>query len=224
MYQLYIANKDTSSWSLRPWLLLKQLGIAFTEEQYLFTPKGQDNGFNTFSPTAKVPCLRDQETLIWDSLAITEYIAEDHPHVWPPQRSARAWARSACAEMHSGFVALRQYCPMVCSQRYALIDTPTALAQDISRLDALWQAGLSQFHGPYLAGTHFSAVDAFFAPVVLRIQAYGLILSNAAMAYVDTVLALPHLQAWHIDALKEAERLGHTEAPVSLAYARLLPA
>ncbi|MBP6563859.1 MAG: glutathione S-transferase family protein [Neisseriaceae bacterium] len=220
MYQLYIANKDTSSWSLRPWLLLKQFDIPFTERQYLFPPKGQDNGFKAFSPTAKVPCLSDQDSLIWDSLAITEYIAEAHPQAWPQQRAARAWARSACAEMHAGFVALRQHCPMVCSQRYALIDMPVELAQDLSRLDALWQSGLTQFHGPYLAGAEFSAVDAYFAPVVLRIVAYGLPLSVAAMAYVDTLLALPHLQAWQADALKEAA-LNPSNIP-ELAHAKLM--
>lgn len=206
MYDLHIANKNYSSWSLRPWVLLTQLGIAFTEHRHVF---GTDNSsFKTFSPSALVPCLVDGQTTVWDSLAIAEYVFEDHPTVWPALRSARAYARSAAAEMHSGFTALRSACSMSVGVRIKLNDTPPALLRDLARLDDLWTHGLTNFGGQFLAGDAFTAVDAFFCPVAFRVQTYGLgfDLSESSRAYVDRLLALPAMQAWHRDALAETER------------------
>ena len=136
--------------------------------------------FRRFSPTGRVPCLRDQDLYIWDSLAITEYLAERHAGVWPQDSKARAWARCAAAEMHSGFHTLRDRCPMNCALRVELNELTAALKADIGRVDELWTDGLTRHGGPFLAGGDFSAVDAFFAPVASRVQTYGLKLSPAA--------------------------------------------
>ena len=206
MYDLHIANKNYSSWSLRPWVLLTQLGIPFTEHRHVF---GADNSaFKTFSPSSLVPCLVDGQTTVWDSLAIAEYVHEDHAAVWPASRPARAFARSAAAEMHSGFTALRSACSMSVGVRIKLNDTPPALLRDLARLDAVWTTGLTQFGGPFLAGDAFTAVDAFFCPVAFRVQTYGLgfDLSEPSRAYVDRLLALPAMQAWYADGIAETER------------------
>ena len=202
--QLYIANKNYSSWSLRPWVLMHTLSIAFEENLKPFPMGGGPSGFESFSPTAKVPVLVDKGVTVWDTLAITEYVAELHPQVWPSDSTARAWARSAAAEMHSGFTALRSHCPMSCGVRIEL-NAPLheGLLNDLKRLQALWQDGLQRFGGPYLAGSAFSAVDAFFCPVAFRVQTYGLTLSTACMAYVNTLLALPAMQDWYNSALHE---------------------
>lgn len=205
MYQLYIANKNYSSWSLRPWLLLTELNIPFTEQLQQFLPDNFAN-FNRFSPTAKVPCLHDGETVVWESLAIVEYLAERHEGVWPADAKARNYARCAASEMHAGFSALRNICGMNCGVRVKLHQYPAALAKDVQRIDALWQQGLTEFGGPFLAGNNFSAVDAFFAPVVFRIQSYGLELSAPAMAYAKRILALPGMQSWYQAALNESWR------------------
>ena len=206
MYDLHIANKNYSSWSLRPWVLLTQLGIPFTEHKHIF---GTDNSsFKSFSPSALVPCLVDGQTTIWDSLAIAEYVHEDHPTVWPALRSARAYARSAASEMHSGFTALRSACSMSVGVRIKLNDTPPALLRDLARLDDLWTHGLTNFGGPFLAGDAFTAVDAFFCPVAFRVQTYGLgfDLSETSRAYVDRLLTLPAMQAWYQSGLAETQR------------------
>src|SRR5690606_8524787 len=130
----------------------------------------------TFSPSGKVPCLVDGETVVWDSLAIVEYLAEKHEGVWPSDARARAWARCASAEMHSGFTALRTHCSMTCGQRIRLHEYPDALKRDVDRLCELWRSGLESFGGPFLAGRRFSAVDAYFAPVAFRVQSYELTL------------------------------------------------
>ncbi len=213
MYELHIANKNYSSWSLRPWVLMTALDIPFSERLHFFQPGGQ-NGFDGFSPSALVPCLVDGETAVWDSLAIVEYLYESHPAVWPASKAARAYARSAAAEMHSGFGTLRTICSMTVGQRIKLHDTPPALVRDLARLDALWNHGFTHFGGLYLAGDAFTAVDAFFAPVVFRIQTYGLgfDLSDTARTYVDRLLAHPALVKWYKDALKETERDADHEA------------
>jgi len=199
MYELYIANKNYSSWSLRPWILMQVLKIPFVEKQQRL-----DVGdFRRFSPTGKVPCLIDGNVTVWDSLAITEYLAERHAGVWPADSAARAFARCAAAEMHSGFGGLRSICSMSCGVRVRLHEIPASLQQDIERLNALWNDGLARFGGPYLAGKGFSAVDAFFAPVVFRIQTYGLNLDAAAQAYIKHMLAQPELRMWYDAALNE---------------------
>ena len=206
MYELHIGNKNYSSWSLRPWVLLTALDIPFTEHQHYFQP--DNSNFKDFSPSALVPTLVDGKTTVWDSLAIAEYVAEDHPAVWPAGREARAWARSAAAEMHSGFSNLRNLCSMNVGVRVKMFDTPPALIRELARIDELWRYGLTNFGGPYLAGGRYSAVDAFYAPVVFRIQTYGVAfdLSSEARAYVDRILALPAMQAWYAGGIAETQR------------------
>jgi glutathione S-transferase len=183
---------------------MKTLGLPFEESVHPFPVGGGPTGFDTFSPTSKVPVLVDGEHNIWDSLAITEYLAEQHPSVWPEDKTARAWARSAAAEMHSGFGQLRTVCSMSCGVRVKLHQPePTGLLQELQRLQTLWTDGLNRFGGPFLAGKNFSAVDAFFCPVAFRVQTYNLMLSDECMAYVQTLLALPAMQDWYASALKE---------------------
>jgi glutathione S-transferase len=208
MYELHITNKNYSSWSLRPWLLLRELHIPFDERLVSFAPgTGSSwNAFRAFSPNGKVPCLHDGDTVVWDSLAIVEYLAERHPDVWPSNPGIRAWARCAVAEMHAGFGALRTHCAMNCGLRIRLVNLPSALQADIARIDELWNEGLDRFGGPFLAGNTFGAVDAFFAPVAFRMQTYGLTLSGAAMAYAQRLRTLPAMQDWYADALQETWR------------------
>ena len=210
MFDLYIANKNYSSWSLRPWVLLKTLEIPFNEHLMPFEGGFGESlaTFKRFSPSGLVPCLVDSEheVAVWDSLAIVEYVAEAHPDVWPQQLAARAWARSASAEMHSGFAALRDECSMNCGVRVAMNAMSPRLKSNLARLDALWQEGLERFGGPFLAGEHFTAVDAFYAPVAFRVQTFGLPLGDASLAYVQRLLALPAMQAWYAAALKETWR------------------
>jgi glutathione S-transferase len=170
MYDLFIGNKNYSSWSLRPWVLMQELGIPFRERQVMFD--GTNASFREFSPTGKVPCLVDGQVTVWDSLSITEYLGERHAGVWPAEAVARAWARSAAAEMHSGFFALRNICTMNCGIRVKLAKVDDALRRDLGRLEELWADGLGRFGGPFLTGPRFCAVDAFFAPVAFRIQTY----------------------------------------------------
>ena len=212
MYVLYIANKNYSSWSLRPWLLMQRLGIGFQERMVPFSPGSNWAQFRRFSPTGRVPCLRDGELYVWDSLAITEYLAERHGGVWPSDSRTRAWARCAVAEMHSGFQALRDRCPMNCGVRVQLHEVGSALKSDIARIDELWNDGLQQFGGPFLAGAQFTAVDAFYAPVAYRVQSYGLALSPTAMAYAQRLLDLPEMRLWYGAAIVEPWREpGHEE-------------
>lgn len=221
MYTLYIANKNYSSWSLRPWVLMRQLGIAFTEKLAPFAEGSNYVAFRSFSPTGKVPCLQGPEGTVWDSLAITEFLAERHAGVWPAESAARTWARCASAEMHSGFGQLRTQCSMNCGIRVALNQINEGLQSDIARLDELWNEGLSRFGGPFLAGPRFTAVDAFFAPVAFRIQTYQLSLSEPAMAYVQRLLALPAMQDWYQAALAETWReTGHEQ--YTLQYGRIV--
>lgn len=212
MTTLHIANKNYSSWSLRPWVLMRELGIAFEERLTPFAGPNTTDAFRAFSPTAKVPCLVDGTTVVWDSLAITEYLAERFPQVWPEQTEARTWARCAAAEMHSGFPNLRNICTMSCGLRIRIDDIPPALMREIERIDALWNEGVARFGGPFLGGSRFTAVDAFFAPVAFRVQTYALPLSATALDYAKRLLALPSMQDWYASALNEPWREeGHEE-------------
>jgi glutathione S-transferase len=206
MYDLYIANKNYSSWSLRPWVLMRELEIPFREHLVLFGQESSWSSYRKISPTGKVPCLVDGDTVVWDSLAITEYLAERHATVWPAEARARAWARSAAAEMHSGFGELRSRCSMSCGLRIRLHEFPPALEHDIARLGALWNDGLHRFGGPYLAGKAFTAVDAFYAPVAFRVQTYGITLDFAVASYATRLLGIPAMREWYDDALKEKLR------------------
>lgn len=206
MYKLFIANKNYSSWSLRPWVLMKEVGIPFEENLHRFQPGGAWASFRAFSPTGKVPTLHDGAVVVWDSLAITEYLHEQCDGVWPENVEARAWARCASAEMHSGFQALRQQCSFNLGLRVKLREMPTVLQKDIARIDELWSDGLQMFGGPYLCGKSFSAVDAFFAPIHFRVQTYSLRLGKTASAYSQMILALPSMRAWYDQGLQETFR------------------
>jgi glutathione S-transferase len=220
MYELYNANKNYSSWSLRPWVLMREAGIEFTEHLIPFGHPGWQE-LRKLSPSGKVPCLVDAQIVVWDSLAIVEYLAERHRGVWPQEAAARAWARSAAAEMHSGFGELRNRCSMSCGVRMRLNDTPQALKRDIARIDELWSEGLTRHGGPFLAGQSFTAVDAFFAPVVFRVQTYGLELGARAAAYAERALQTAAMRSWYDAALAERFRDEPHEAEI-LQVAALL--
>ncbi len=206
MLTLYIANKNYSSWSLRPWVLMKVLGIPFNEKLVPLEAGSCWDTFRIFSPNGLVPCLHDGDLVVWESLAIVEYLAERHDGVWPQNPAARAWARSAAAEMHAGFAPLRNECGMNCGLRVQLNSISPALQGNLDRLDELWTGGLEEFHGPYLAGDSFTAVDAFYAPVAFRIQTYGLPLGEAAAAYSRRLLNMDTMREWYAAALLEKWR------------------
>ncbi len=220
MYELVMANKNYSSWSLRPWVLMKARGIAFTERLVPFPGGDSYDYFREHSPSGRVPCLIDGEIVVWDSLAIVEYLAERHPGLWPDDAAARAWARCAAAEMHSSFSTLRDVCPMNCGVRVRLTERPAALERDIARIGELWNEGLSRFGGPYLAGDAFTGVDAFFAPVVYRAQSFDLDFGGQAASYFERMLAEPAMYWWYEAALKESWREPGHEAEV-VQYGKL---
>jgi glutathione S-transferase len=218
VYELYIANKNYSSWSLRPWVLMRELGVEFAEHLIPFGDAPRWDAFRKISPSGKVPCLVDGKSAVWDSLAIAEYLAERHGEVWPRDPGARAWARSATAKMHSGFAELRNRCSMSCGVRARLKERPPALECDLERLQALFGDGLSRFGGTFLAGDRFSAVDAFFAPVAFRVQTYGLPLGAAAAAYLERLLSLPSMKAWYAAGIQEMFRdLPHEQEIAQMA-------
>lgn len=206
MTTLYIANKNYSSWSLRPWILMRELGIPFDEKLVPFKGATNTEEFIKFAPNGKVPCLHDGELVIWESLAICEYLADQHSAVWPVNSLARAWARCAAAEMHSGFYTLRQECGMSVGVRIELFELSDGLKADSNRIDQLWNEGLEKFGGPFLAGDCFTAVDAFFAPVVFRWQTFDFPFSKSAVAYCNRILELDGMKAWQEAALKETWR------------------
>jgi len=207
MYTLIIGNKNYSSWSMRPWIALRQAGIPFTEQKVgLFTEEFSQR-VGAVSPAGLVPVLLDGDFAVWDTLAICEYAAERHPEagLWPKDAKARARARSLAAQMHSGFGALRQAMPMNIEASLPGIDFPEAALADVARVQAIWQETRAQFGqgGPFLFGA-FSIADAFFAPVVSRFTTYGIAASGPVREYMDAVLALPAMQEWTRDALAEA--------------------
>ena len=214
MYTLYIANKNYSSWSLRAWILMRACGVPFKERLMVFGDAASWQGYEKISPTARVPCLVDGDQAVWDSLAITEYLAERHRAIWPGDEKARAWARSAAAEMHSGFADLRNVCSMSCGVRVRLKAMPQALRRDIERIGALWNEGLQRFGGPFLAGGSFTAADAFYAPVAFRIQTYALKLDAVSAAYAERLLQLQSMREWYESALCEPWRDAPHDAQV----------
>jgi glutathione S-transferase len=221
MLTLYIGNKNYSSWSMRPWVLLTQAGIPFEEVMVRFDSFDADSTFKktltALSPTAKVPLLVDGQLAVWDTLAIAEYLAEQYPdkHLWPTERTARATARSICAEMHSGFTALRGNCPMNIeadlADTGALIwrDKPGVRA-DVQRIVSMWSALLENHGGPMLFGA-FTIADAYFAPVCMRLKAYALPVPAPIAAYIERVCALPGVQAWVAGARAEKDFLDFEE-------------
>jgi glutathione S-transferase len=199
---LHIGNKAYSSWSLRPWLLMRALDIAFDERVTPLYVEGSREKMLLEAPTGKVPVLRDGDFAIWDTLAIVEYLAEKFPEkaVWPKATRARARARSLCAEMHSGFQGLRQNCPTNFrrDRRAAPRETDEAARADLARIEQIFAAR----EGAFLFGD-FCAADAFFTPVASRIDVYALPVSAPARAYCDSVLSLPAFADWRAGALAE---------------------
>jgi glutathione S-transferase len=215
MIQLYIANKNYSSWSMRPWVLLRQAGIDFEEVFVRFDSFAPDSQFKTalkdVNPVGKVPVLVHDGLAIWDTLAIAEYVAEQFPDkkLWPQDRAARARARSVCAEMHSGFVGLRSACPMNIEAHLPEIGA-LAVRGDLDRICSLWSGLLAAHGGPMLFGP-FTIADAYFAPVVMRIKTYALPVPADVAAYMDRVCALPGVKAWIDDALAEQDFIDFEE-------------
>ncbi len=211
MYTLITANRNYSSWSLRPWVLMKGLDIAFADRIEPFTRDVNYSEFRAFSPTGQVPVLLDGSRTIHDSLGIALYLADRHGGVWPKDEAARAWAQCATAEMHSGFAALRNACPMNVGVRVKPQPLSESVTQNVSRLRELWHEGLSRFGGPWLAGEKFGAVDAFFAPVAFRVRTYGLDVGEGQV-WVDRILAHPAMRHWETQALAESWReVSHEE-------------
>ena len=211
IYNLITANRNYSSWSLRPWVLMKALGIGFVDRLEPFALPDNYDAFRRFSPTGQVPVLLDGGHVIADSLAIALYLAERHPGVWPSDDAARFFAQGAVAEMHGGFGHLRGDCPMNVGVRVQPRPMSHGLQRNLARLREIFEQGLAQFGGPWLAGAEFSVVDAFYAPVAFRIRTYGLDV-GAGQAWVDHVLAHPAMRQWEAEALAETWReLSHEE-------------
>jgi glutathione S-transferase len=209
---LVVGNKNYSSWSLRPWLAMKVLGLEFEERRVSLYVPGAKEMLLGHSPAGKVPILIDGERKVWDSLAILEYLAESYPSLWPAPPAARALARSISAEMHSGFAALRQHMSMNIRKRHpGKGRTPESLA-DVARIVAMWSDCRARFGaaGSFLFGA-FSAADAMYAPVVLRFRTYAVELPAPCRAYADAVLALPALGEWIDAAGRETESLPQFE-------------
>jgi glutathione S-transferase len=206
MYELFIGNKNYSSWSMRPWVLMRQLGIGFTEQLRPFHLNQGEGDFRKFSPSGKVPLLVHGELRIWDSLAIAEFLAERHPGVWPALADARAFARCAAAEMHSGYGTLRNECSMSVGVRIRIHKVSDGLRAELARLDELWAKGIAQFGGPFLAGPRFTAADAFFAPVATRIQTYGLPVTERAARYAALLLQQSAVVEWISGGIAETFR------------------
>lgn len=210
---LVIGTRNYSSWSLRPWILLRHLGIQFDERVFHFDTDEFSTEVPRLSPSRRVPVLLDGDRRIWESLAICEYASElAGGEGWPADRAERAEARALAAEMHAGFTALRTACPMNIRARDRRVPLTDALARDIARIDAIWAGCRGRFAdaGPWLFGT-YSVADAMFAPVALRSATYGLALSPPALAYRDTVIADPQLADWIRLAATEGVVIPHEE-------------
>lgn len=223
MYTLITANRNYSSWSLRPWVLMRALGIAFADRIEPFTKPENWQEFRAFSPTGQVPALIDGAVTQWDSLGITLYLADRHEGVWPKDSAARAFAQSVVAEMHGGFSALRNRCTMNVGVRATLSTMGSTmgpaiagdLARDIARIGEIFTEGLTRFGGPWLAGADFTAADAFYAPVAFRIRTYGLNVGTKGAQWVATVLAHPAMLEWEAAALAETWREAEHEADLA---------
>jgi glutathione S-transferase len=207
-YILVIGNKNYSSWSLRPWLAMRQAGLPFREVRIpLYTPESKAQ-IRSYSPSGKVPCLVDGALAVWDSLAICEYLAERHPQakLWPADPYARAVARSISAEMHSGFQNLRSNMSMNCRKRFPGMGRTVEVAGEIERVQRSWGQAREKHGagGPFLFGA-FTIADAMYAPVVLRFRTYAVQLNPVCREYADAILALPAMQQWLADAEAETE-------------------
>jgi glutathione S-transferase len=214
--KLVVGSRNYSAWSLRPWLLLRHLGLAFEEQQLPLDTPEFDAEIGKFSPTRRVPVLFHGDLVIWESLAICEYASElAGGRGWPVEAPQRALARALAAEMHSGFGALRDACPMNARAVGRRVPMTPALAADLRRIDAIWSSCRRDHgdRGPWLFGA-FTVADAMYAPVVLRVRSYGLPLSSLATRYFDTMLADPHLREWIDDSCRETQVIPHEEAGV----------
>jgi len=220
MLKLYIGNKNYSSWSMRAWVLLRQAGIAFEEVKLRFDSFDVGSDFKraalAVAPTGKVPVLVDGDLVIWDSLAIAEYVAEKFPEkqLWPVDSRARARARSVCADVHSDFTALRTHCTMNIEAKLPDVGVrlwrKAALRAEVDRLVHSWRALLAEYGGPLLFG-NFTIADAYFAPICMRLVTYELPLPEDVAPYVAHVRALPGVAAWIADALVERDFLPFEE-------------
>ena len=213
--QLIIGNKAYSSWSLRPWLLLRHFAVPFEERVIALDTPTFHGSIGALSPSRRVPALHHDEVIVWDSLAICEYVNEVflEGRGWPASRATRAIARAVVAEMHSGFAALRSECPMNVRRRLtAALPLSDAAARDVARVAELWRDCRARFGqgGPFLFGT-FSIADAFYAPVATRFVTYGVELSGAAREYQQALLDSPGVRAWSADAVKETEFVAEDE-------------
>ena len=208
--RLFIANKAYSSWSLRPWLLMTEVGISFDETVIPMYRPDTRAAMLAVSPNGKMPALHDGDVVVCESLAIVEYLAETHPDraVWPRERAARALARAVSSEMHAGFAALRRACPCNFRRSPKALDVGEDVRADVARIEAIWADARARFGrgGPFLFGA-FSAADAMYAPVVNRFHAYALAVSGPSRAYMDAVMALPSWRRWIAGA--EAEPWRH---------------
>ena len=208
MLKMVVGNKKYSSWSLRPWLVLKHAGVAFEEVVVpLDLPETAQN-IRKYSPSGRVPALIDGDLTVWDSLAIAEYLHEKFPQkgLWPKDAARRARARSIAAEMHSGFANLRNDCSMKIVQQYPYKTLRPETQADVDRIVSIWEECLKESGGPFLFGKEPCIADAFYAPVVSRLRTYSIPVKGAAKAYCDTVWAWPALQAWVADAQRETLR------------------
>ncbi len=220
MLQLVIGNKNYSSWSMRPWVLLRHFGIAFEEIKLRldFTPGSAfHRELARYTPAARVPVLLSDGFAVWDTLAIVETLADLYPALplWPREWRERARARSLAAEMHAGFAALRSHCPMNIEAGFPAIGarilaSEPAVRRDLSRIDTMWSEQLAASGGPFLFGA-FGAIDAYYAPVVARLRGFALPVSAAARAYADRVWASPGVAAWVADALAEHDFIAEDE-------------
>ncbi len=208
MLELVIGNKKYSSWSLRPWVLLKHFNLPFEETVIGLDLPDTAASIARFSKAGKVPVLIDEGLTVWDTLAIAEYLAEKFPdrHLWPADRRARALARSASAEMHSGFPNLRADCSMKILESHPIAKLRPETQVEVERVVSLWSECLGSSGGPFLFGA-FSIADAMYAPVVSRFRTYALPASGAAAAYLETMWALPAMQAWVEGARAETLRV-----------------
>lgn len=215
-YTLITANRNYSSWSLRPWVLMKALGIGFEDRLEPFARPDNYEDFRKFSPTGQVPVLIDGARVIPDSLGITFYLAERHAGVWPQDAEARIFAQGAVSEMHGGFGSLRNDCTMNIGVRIKPKPMSEGLQRNVARLTELFETGLERFGGPWLAGAEFTAADAFYAPVAFRIRTYGLDV-GMGQAWVDHILAHPAMLEWEAAALAETWREEAHEAELAAA-------
>ena len=215
--KLITANHNYSSWSLRPWLLMKMLDLPFEDEVLGFSEPDNFDAFRGFSPNGKVPLLIDGERRVWDSLAIALYLADRHDGVLPTDPEARVWVQCVASEMHSGFGALRNACTMNVGTRVRRGPDSPALARDIARISEIFEEGLTRFGGPFLAGRQFTLADAFYAPVVFRIRTFGIMVGPLGTAWIERMLALPAMLEWEEQALAETWREASHEAELAAA-------